>query len=137
MKKIFIDTDIILDLLLERDPFYEFSSKLFIKVENKEIEGYVSSLIFSNLFYIIRKIKGIDEAKIILRKLKYLVNVLAINDKIIELSLDSNFSDFEDGIQYYVSLENNLDIIITRNKDDYKYSKIPVFTAEEYLDIYK
>jgi predicted nucleic acid-binding protein len=63
-----------------------------------------------------------------------LVEIVNLDDKIIELALSNDeFSDFEDGLQYYSALENNVDIILTRNKKDFKNSKIPVLTAKEYL----
>jgi len=69
-----------------------------------------------------------------LRKFKVLVNVLSLDDKIIDLALsDEMFADFEDGLQYYTALESNIDVILTRNKKDFKYSRIPVLTAKEYL----
>ena len=135
MEKILIDTDIILDLLMKRKPYYQPSVKLFKLIENKKVIGYVSSLIFTNLFYIIRKVEGNEKARNSLKKLKLLVKVLAVDDKIIELGLSSDFKDFEDSIQYYVALENGIKKIITRNVDDYKYSKLPVFTAEEYINL--
>ncbi len=75
------------------------------------------------------------DARLILRKFKVLVNVLSMGDKIIDLSLNSDFKDFEDAIQYYTATENKLDFIITRNLKDFKLSHLPVLTAKEYLKI--
>jgi hypothetical protein len=94
----------------------------------------VSSLTFANTNYILSKIKSAKEARIILRKFKVLVETLSLDDKITELALsDLKFPDFEDGLEYYSAIENQVDIIITRNKKDFKNSKIPVMTAKEYL----
>jgi len=136
MEKVFIDTDIILDLLMKRNPYYSYSVKLFDLIENKKISGNVSSLIFSNLFYIIRKTEGSEKAKIILKKLKLLVSILPVDVKIIELGLSSNIKDFEDAIQYYTAVENGIKTLITRNTDDYKDIKINIFTAEEFVNIF-
>jgi predicted nucleic acid-binding protein len=68
-----------------------------------------------------------------LRKLKTLINILSVDERIIEQSLNSEFTDFEDAIQYFAAVNNGISIIITRNKADYKKSKIPVVTAEEFL----
>jgi len=133
MNKVFIDSDIILDLLMEREPYYLSAAKLFTLIEKGTIKAFVSPLIFSNLFYILRKITSKERAKNSLRKLKFLVNILDVNEYIIELSLESDFNDFEDAIQYYTALENKIDCLITRNKKDYKKSLIIVCTAEEYL----
>ncbi|MBU4485730.1 MAG: PIN domain-containing protein [Candidatus Delongbacteria bacterium] len=136
-KKIFIDSDIILDLLLERKPFFSPSAELFNLIEDKKIHASVSALHFSNLFYIIRKVKGKESAKTVLRKLKILVKVLSVDEKVIELALESDFSDFEDAIQYYACLDNKIDVIITRNKGDFRNSKLPVMTAEEFIAVLK
>jgi predicted nucleic acid-binding protein len=135
MEKVFIDTDIILDLIMKRKPYYFPAAKLFKLIENKKISGHVSSLIFSNLYYIIRKSEGNEKAKDILKKLKLLVKIISVNEKIIELGLSSNFKDFEDSIQYYAAIENGIKNLITRNVDDYKKAKINVFTAEEYINL--
>ncbi|HQO09601.1 MAG TPA: DUF6364 family protein [Clostridiales bacterium] len=106
-------------------------------VEEKKVHASVSALHFSNLFYIIRKVKGSESAKSVLRKLKILVNILPVDEKVIELALESNFSDFEDAIQYYACLDNKIDVIITRNKDVFRRGKLPVMTAEELLAVLK
>lgn len=134
MKKIFIDTDIVLDLLGQREPFYEDAAKLFSLADRGKIKLYVSSLAIANSNYVLSKLKSAKDARVILIKFKILVAVLELNDKIMELSLnDDSFSDFEDGLQYYTALENEADILITRNLKDFKISKIPAMTASQYL----
>ena len=74
------------------------------------------------------------EAKQIIRKFKVLIELLSLDNKITELALnDDDFSDFEDGLQYYTAMENEIDVIISRNKKDFKSSKIPILTAKEFL----
>jgi len=133
MKNIFVDSDIILDLMLERDQFFNPAAELFNLIENNKIKASVSALHFSNLHYIIRKVKSNELAKSVLRKLAILVNILPIDEKTIELALESDFPDFEDAIQYYACLDNDIDVIVTRNKKDYISGKLPVMSAEEYL----
>jgi predicted nucleic acid-binding protein len=133
MKKIFVDSDIVLDLFAERTPHYSFAARLFYLAEMNQLTVCISSLSFSNLFYILRKLKSKEMALRYLKKLKILVQVLAVDDKIIDLALASDFSDFEDAIQYYTAIENKIKLIVTRNTKDYKKSKITVCTAEEFL----
>ncbi len=134
MKKLFIDTNIVLDLLGQRAPFYQDAAKLFSLADRKEIKLCVSSLSFANANYILSKLKSKEEARAILTRFKVLVEVLALDDKILELSLnDDAFSDFEDALQYYTALENESDVIITRNLRDFKTSATPVMTAGQYL----
>lgn len=134
MKQLLIDTNIIIDLLAKREPFYEDAAKLFSLADKNMVRLSVSSLSFANTNYLLQKTYSSVVAKEILRKFKILTIVLSLDDKIVDLSLnDSGFSDFEDAIQYYSAIENNQDIIITRNLRDFKSSKIPVLTAGEFL----
>lgn len=134
--KVFIDTDIILDLLLAREPFFSAATRLFLLIQDGEMEGYVSPLSFSNLFYILRKATSGTEAVAALRKLKLITRVLSVDEQTIDLALASSFSDFEDAIQYYAALSSDIALIVTRNKSDYKTAKIPVLTAEECIEVY-
>lgn len=134
MSRLLIDTNIVIDLLSKRDKFYDEAADLFSRADKKELELTISSLTFANTNYILSKLKSAKEAREILRKFKVLVELLSLDDKITELALsDDNFPDFEDGLQYYSAIENQIDIIITRNKKDFKNSKIPVLTAKEFL----
>jgi len=133
MGKIFVDTNIVLDLLAKRKEFYKEAQEIFTLSDQKKINLYVSSLTFANVHYILSQRLKNENTRKALRKFKVLVNILPMNDKIIDLSLNSDFKDFEDAIQYYTALENKLDLILTRNLKDFKLSKIPVMTAKNYL----
>ncbi len=134
MSRLLIDTNIVIDLLSKREKFYDEAADLFSRADKKELELAISSLTFANTNYILTKLKSAKEAREILRKFKVLVELLSLDDKITELALsDGNFPDFEDGLQYYSAIENKIDVIITRNKKDFKNSKIPVLTAKEFL----
>lgn len=134
MNRLLIDTNIVIDLLSRRDKFYDEAADLFSRADKKELELTISSLTFANTNYILSKLKSAKEARKILRKFKVLVELLSLDDKITELALsDDSFPDFEDGLQYYSAIENQIDVIITRNKKDFKNSKIPVLTAKEFL----
>ncbi len=133
MKNLFLDTNIILDLLGRRMPFYSDAAKLFSLADRKKLKLSVSSLCIADAHYILSKENPEMEVRNILRKFKVLVTVLPLDEKITDLALNSEFSDFEDGIQYYTAIENDQDIIITRNQQDFKESKIPVLTAGEFI----
>ncbi len=135
MKKVFIDTNIVIDLLSKREPFYDESADLFSLADNKIIELSISSLTIANTSYTILRQTNSKTAKEILRKLRLIVNVLPLNDKIIGIALnDDSFSDFENGLQYFTAIENNQDLIITRNLKDFKASKLPVMTARQFVE---
>ena len=107
---------------------------MFTLADEQEVKLYISSLTFANTHYLLSKELNSNEARKVLIKFKLLVSILPLDDKILELALSSDFNDFEDGIQYYTALENKLNIIITRNKKDFKISTLPVLTAREYLN---
>jgi len=134
MSRVLIDTNIVIDLLSKRKEFYDEAAELFSLADKKELELAISSLTFANTNYILTKLKSAKEARDILRKFKVLVEILTLDDKITELALsDDDFPDFEDGLQYYSAIENQIDVIISRNKKDFKNSKIPVLTSKEFL----
>lgn len=132
-KKVFIDSDIVLDLLCKREPFYEYAAEVFTLGDTKKIELITTSLVFANVYYILRKIVGIEKAKELLRKLRLMIGVVPVEEKIIDLSLNSSFSDFEDALQYFTARENGIKILVTRNIKDYKEKDIIVQTPQEYL----
>lgn len=135
MKKLFIDTNILIDLLSRREPFFEDAATLFSMADKKEFELSVSSLTIANTGYVLLKQMKPNEAKFVLRKLRLILNVLPIDDKIIDLALNDNtFTDFEDGIQYFTAIENEQDVIITRNLKDFRNSKLPAITAKQFIE---
>jgi len=133
MKKVFVDSDIILDLLAERESFYDNAAQIFTLAHEKKIELFSTALVLSNVFYILKKIKGNDETKRLLKNLRLLIHILPINETIVDMAINSKFNDFEDGLQYYTAKENNLLVIITRNTGDYKVKDITIQTSEEFL----
>lgn len=138
MKKLFIDTNIVLDLLAKRPGFYTSAAKLFTLADQGEVKLSVSSLTFANTNYIIVKQEGKDKAVQILRDLELIVDIIDLTGKIVRLALnDKDFKDFEDGLQYYSALENGMEVIITRNQKDFKHSKLPVMNADQFLNTIK
>jgi predicted nucleic acid-binding protein len=134
-KKVFVDTDIIYDLLGKRDPFYLAAAQLFTLADEGKVQVYISALSLANLHYLISKQRSEDQAKEILRKFKVLVHVAPLNEKIIDLALNSEFSDFEDAIQYFSALQNEIDVLLTRNLKDYRKAQITVLTAQDFINL--
>ncbi len=132
--KIFLDTDVALDHLADRQPFAEFAHRLMALAETGEIIICLSALSFSNLYYILRKLKGHSESLAMLDKLKQLVRVSSVTETEIHSALSSRFKDFEDAIQHFAAkTEAGISAIVTRNKADYAGSEIPVMSPEEFL----
>ena len=132
-RKVFLDSDVILDVLCKREPFYSFAAELFTLGDLGKVTLVTTSLVFANVFYILRKVLGIEKGKDLLRKLRIIVGVISVTEKTVDLALNSNFADFEDGLQYFTARENNIQILITRNVKDYRGKELLVQTPEEYI----
>lgn len=130
---LFVDTDIVLDLLAQREPFYDAAAQLFLEAETGRVTICVSSLTFSNLFYLLRKQLSGRHAHEVLRTLKQLVTVVAVDDAIVEQALHAEFTDFEDALQYFSALSADCSAFLTRNVRHYRKTTIRIVTAEGYF----
>lgn len=136
MKRVLIDTDVILDFFFDRKPFSDNAAKVLALCESKEITGYVTSVIISNTYYLLRQTARHKKVIEKLRQLISIVEVLSTNKEIIKTALTSDFKDFEDALQNYTAeLNGNIDAIITRNTKDYKHSSLGVVTPGSFLKI--
>jgi predicted nucleic acid-binding protein len=133
MTKVFVDTDVCIDLLSGRKPFNKTAEILFSLADNKKVKIYVSSLSFSNIDYVLRSQYTSTYSRQVIGKFKTLVNVLPVDSKTIDLAIASDFNDFEDAIQHSCAIENNLTTIITRNVKDYKKAAVTVLTPETFI----
>ena len=136
-EKIYIDTDVILDVVFERKPFFYDSQKILSLIEKNYFIGFTSSLILANCYYIISSNKNENIAAKTISKLRSILTILPFTDKEIGESLNSNIKDFEDGIQYFITINNGVDTIITRNISDYKNIDINVFMPNDFLNLGK
>ena len=131
--KIFVDSDTLLDFLLDRPPFVYYSQSLLSKGKQGLIELYTSTLILANIHYLISKNINRQAAKIGITEISNFVKILAFDEEHIKLALGDEHVDFEDTVQFYIATTNNCDLIITRNIKHYKRFQIPVLTAEQFL----
>lgn len=132
MKKLFLDTNIVIDLLDKREPFCYDAVRLFTMAYNKKVQLLVSPMTYATTSFLLRK-HGTAEVRRLLNNFRLLSRVTTANERTVDESLISQFVDFEDALQYYSALTAKADAIITRNKKDFANSKIPVMTADEYL----
>lgn len=134
MDKVLIDTDIILDFFFDRAPFSEDASKILSLCDKGEIKGFVTPVMISNIYYLLRKVAKHEKVIANLKMLLNIVDVALINKATVLDALHSEFKDLEDALQNF-SAQNNKEIkvIITRNIKDYKTSNLPVMTPEAYL----
>lgn len=136
MKRILIDTDVILDLFFDREPFSENAAKVLSLCEKKVVIGFVTPVIISNVYYLLsqkaKQEKVIEKLKILLT----ILEVLVIDKNTITVALNSEFKDFEDALQNYsAELNGEIDMIITRNTKDYKKSKLGIINPENFLKL--
>jgi predicted nucleic acid-binding protein len=134
MTELFIDTDVIIDFLIDRKPFSREAAIIFTLIEQKKLKGFSSSLTFSNLYYVLRKIESHNKVISKLDCLSKMVGILKVEELTIKNALASGFPDFEDSIQYFSAVDSKkIDVIITRNIRDFKKSEIPVMTPGDFL----
>ena len=133
-KVLFVDSDVILDVLEKRERFYEYSAQILSLGDEKKVKLVTTSLAFANIYYLLRKHLGIEKAKESLRKLRIIVDVISVNAKEVDLTLNSELSDFEDALQYFTALDGKMEFIITRNVRDYKNPKLIVQTPQQYIE---
>ncbi|MBP6323733.1 MAG: PIN domain-containing protein [Chitinophagales bacterium] len=135
--KVFLDSDIVLDFLLKREPFFIEALQLFILKEKEDFKLYTSAIIISNVYYISSKQ---FPKPLIKQKIKELASIIQIVDSTrqsIYQSFESDFSDFEDAIQYHTALESKCTFFITRNTKDYKKAKnMRVLTAAQFCKLF-
>jgi len=131
--KLFLDTNVVIDLLGEREPFYDSVAKIATLADKGKIQLIVSALTYSTVFYLLSKFEDKEIVKEKLRKFKVIAVTSDLTDKVIDKGLTSRFRDFEDSLQYYCAIAADCNILITRNGKDFKKSELPVFTPDEYL----
>ena len=133
MNKAFIDTDVILDFLIAREPFAVDAARIFSLAENKDISICTSGLVFSNAYYVLRKLgthrKVVDK----LTQLSRLIDIIGLSKAAVIQALGSDFGDFEDALQHYAALADGVKVIVTRNTKDYRHSQLAVLTPDQYL----
>ena len=132
MTKVFVDSDVIIDFIIDREPFSDFAANLFDRFDNKEMLGYTSAQSLANLYYVLKKQTSHSHIIEAIEKLVTVIGILPIDLEIINQALRSDFSDFEDGIQNFCAESVGADAIVTRNLRDYRSARIPVFDPESF-----
>lgn len=136
MTYIFLDTNIIIDFLADRKPFSKAAAKLFDFCEKGKVKIFISSLSYSNIYYVVKKSTSHKEMITILRELESMTETVDVTKSVIKSSLSSDFKDFEDAIQYYTAISNKkTTTIVTRDTKDFKNSELAVMTPEEAISL--
>jgi predicted nucleic acid-binding protein len=138
MTNILIDTDVLLDFLYEREPFCKYSAEILNLCDLNKISGWLTPVILSNVYYILRKSHSHNEVVAKLRELLKILNILSMDKDTVLLALNSEFTDFEDALQNYAAEHNGeINFVITRNIKDYRNSLLEVLTPNDFLSQYK
>jgi predicted nucleic acid-binding protein len=130
---VLFDTDVILDLLLDREPFAEAATQIFTKVEKGSITGYVCATTVTTIHYLATKAAGIGKAKKSIHKLLSLLEVAPVNRAVLEGALEGAYDDFEDGVVSEAASHVGAKAIITRNVRHYRNSTVPAYLPTEIL----
>jgi predicted nucleic acid-binding protein len=132
--KILIDTNIVLDLILEREPFVEDAIALFEQIEQGKLEGHIAATTITNIFYIIRKAEGREVALAAVNRLLIGLQFCVVDRQTVGMALSLGLKDFEDSIQLACATLNQLDGIVTRDRKDFIGSNLPIYSPTELLN---
>lgn len=133
MRKILIDTNVIIDIALEREPFVNDSKELIKLIDNQNIEAYISATAVTDIYYITKRKTSHEQVINFLENLFVFVSVLPVNESIVKMAMKIENNDFEDAIQIETSKQNDISVVITRDKKDYANSGLRVFCPNEYI----
>ena len=132
--KILIDTNIILDVMLRREPFYKLSLEILGLTKKDDVEEYISASAITDIYYLAyRQLRDKGKVKKLMKELLTVVSVASVSEQEIENALSLELNDFEDSVQYSVAYLQEMDGIVTRNPSDYKDAKMKVWKPEEFL----
>jgi predicted nucleic acid-binding protein len=132
VKHIFIDTNVIIDFLANRHPFSKDAARLFNMAVEGKARVYISAVSYNNIYYILRQSLTNQVTIKLLDELAEITEIADVTNAIIRQSLKTDFSDYEDAIQYYCALSlPKIDFIVTRNTRDFKKSALPVLNPSE------
>jgi predicted nucleic acid-binding protein len=132
--KVLIDTNVLLDFLLEREPFKKDAEELFAAIDSGQIIGYVTATTLTDIFYIARKhTRSLELAREAVSSTLETMTICPIDRNVLEAAFTSGLTDFEDAVQIYSAITQNLDAIVTRDAKGFVSSTIPVYSVQELL----
>ena len=135
--KLLIDTNVVLDVLLRREPFFRTAAEVLNLTQRDEVREYVSASAITDIYYIANKqMKDRDAVRDLLKRLLMVVSVAAVSEWEIQNALNLAWGDFEDSVQYSVALLNEMDGIVTRNPSDYQEANMRIWLPEQALELF-
>lgn len=133
MRRVLFDSDVLLDVLAQRQPFVFASAQALNRVTQPQVQGYVSGHAVTNIFYILRRQVGRETARELLSKLLQHLQIANVTDEVIRAALQSSMADFEDAVTSEAANAAGVEVIVTRNTPDFVASAIPAVLPEEFL----
>jgi len=134
MRKILIDTNVIIDIALDREPFVNHAKEIIKLIDKQKIKAYISATTVTDIYYITKRKTSHEQVIIFLENLFVFISVLSVNEGIVKKAIKSEKKDFEDAIQIETSKENDISVIITRNKKDFENSGLKIMNPDEYIN---
>jgi predicted nucleic acid-binding protein len=131
--RILLDTNVVLDFVLARQPFFVEANKIFVKLQNGDFDAFVSAITPINVFYTTRKEKDKTVAFAAIEELLKLVQITKCDNRIFQDALLLRFNDYEDAVQHEYAIWENLDAIVTRNTKDYKNASVKIYSPNDFL----
>ncbi len=136
MRKIFLDTNILLDVILRRDVFLEQSVPVWSDCENHKVQGYISAISINNIHYIMRKMVSADIALEYVRLVLDIFSIVPLDESILRLAVNFHQKDFEDAIQTFSAVKIKSDCIVTRDRSHFPDNYMPILSPIEYKELY-
>lgn len=134
MDNVLIDTDVILDFFFDRQPFAEYSTQVMGLCEANKVKGYVTPVICSNVYYLLKQTARHDKVIDKLKQMLMIIDVLVMDKEVVSKALNSGFKDFENSLQNFAAMKHGgIDVILTRNVKDFSKSEIGVLSPESYI----
>lgn len=133
MKQVLFDSDVLIDVLAQRQPFVTASAQALNRVTQPEVQGFVSGHAVTNIFYILRRQVGSETARELVSRLLQYLQVASVTDEVIRAALQSSITDFEDAVTSEAANAVGVEVIVTRNTPDFATSAIPAVLPEVFL----
>jgi predicted nucleic acid-binding protein len=132
--RVLIDTNILLDFLLQREPFFQDAELLFDAIDSGLVVGYVTATTLTDIFYIAQKhTRSIEKARQAISEILTVMAICPVDRTVLESAFNSGLTDFEDAVQIFCAVTQGLDVILTRDKRGFLSSPVPVLSIGELL----
>jgi predicted nucleic acid-binding protein len=131
--RVFVDTNVLLDVLGKRLPFYDDAAAIWTLAERQQIDAIISAISFTNIFYIVRKLESGKAAMKALRQLRQVFSIAACDETVIDEALQSELADFEDAVQLITALHSQATCLVTRNPKHFSNDSLPILTPNEFI----